>query len=231
MADLQTALIERVSSVQTKTERQEVHINSSKAYHFVKRAFDIALSLVSLVVLSPVFLIVSAVIFLSDFHSPIFKQQRLTKDSKLFYMYKFRSMCVDAEDRLAELQEFNEADEDGKAFKMTDDPRITRIGKFLRKTSIDELPQLVNILKGNMSFVGPRPPLPREVEEYDDYELHRLDVKSGLTCYWQCSGRSNLSFDEWVSLDIKYINEQSLKTVIKILFKTFGAVFKGDGAV
>ena len=231
MADLQTALIERVSSVQTKPERQEVHINSSKAYHFVKRAFDIALSLVSLVVLSPVFLIVSAVIFLSDFHSPIFKQQRLTKDSKLFNMYKFRSMCVDAEDRLAELQEFNEADEDGKAFKMTDDPRITRIGKFLRKTSIDELPQLVNILKGNMSFVGPRPPLPREVEEYDDYELHRLDVKSGLTCYWQCSGRSNLTFDDWVALDIKYINEQSLKTDIIIFFKTFGAVLKGDGAV
>jgi len=231
MADLQTALIERVSSVQAKPERQEVHINSSKAYHFVKRAFDIALSLVSLVVLSPVFFIVSAVIFLSDFHSPIFKQQRLTKDSKLFNMYKFRSMCVDAEDRLAELQEFNEADEDGKAFKMTDDPRITRIGKFLRKTSIDELPQLVNILKGNMSFVGPRPPLPREVEEYDDYELHRLDVKSGLTCYWQCSGRSNLSFDDWVALDIKYINEQSLKTDIIIFFKTFGAVLKGDGAV
>ena len=127
--------------------------------------------------------------------------------------------------------EFNEADEDGKAFKMTDDPRITRIGKFLRKTSIDELPQLVNILKGNMSFVGPRPPLPREVEEYDDYELHRLDVKSGLTCYWQCSGRSNLSFDDWVALDIKYINEQSLKTDIIIFFKTFGAVLKGDGAV
>ena len=114
---------------------------------------------------------------------------------------------------------------------MTHDPRVTKIGRFIRKTSIDELPQLVNILKGDMSFVGPRPPLPREVEAYDEYEMHRLDIKSGLTCYWQCSGRSNLSFDEWVSLDIKYINEQSLKTDIKILFKTFGAVFKGDGAV
>lgn len=231
MAEFQPALIERVSSVQTKPERLIVHTNESKAYHIIKRALDIVLSIIALIVLSPVFLIVSVVIFLSDFHSPIFKQERLTRNSKKFNMYKFRSMCVDAEDRLAALKEFNEADEGGKAFKMTDDPRITKIGKFIRKTSIDELPQLVNILKGDMSFVGPRPPLPREVEEYDDYELHRLDVKAGLTCYWQCSGRSNLSFDDWVSLDIKYINEQSLKTDIKIFFKTFGAVLKGDGAV
>ncbi len=231
MADFQPALIERMNSVQTKPERQIVHTNDSKAYHIVKRAFDILLSLVALIVLSPVFLIVSLVIFFSDFHSPIFKQQRLTKNKKTFNMYKFRSMCVDAEERLAALQEFNEADGDGKAFKMTDDPRITKIGRFIRRTSIDELPQLVNILMGDMSFVGPRPPLPREVEEYDEYELHRLDVKSGLTCYWQCSGRSNLSFDDWVLLDIKYINEQSLKTDIKIFFKTFGAVLKGDGAV
>ncbi len=231
MAELQSALIDRASSVQTKPERLVVHTNESKVYSFIKRLFDIICSAIALIVLSPIFLVVSAVIFLSDFHSPIFKQERYTKNKKTFYMYKFRSMCVDAEEKLLDLSEFNEADEDGKAFKMTNDPRVTRIGRFIRKTSIDELPQLVNILKGDMSFVGPRPPIPREVEEYDEYETHRLDIKSGLTCYWQCSGRSNLSFDEWVALDIKYINEQSLKTDIKILFKTFGAVFKGDGAV
>lgn len=231
MAELQSALIDRASSVQTKPERLVVHTNDSKVYSFIKRLFDMICSVIALIVLSPLFLVVSAVIFLSDFHSPIFKQERYTKNKKTFYMYKFRSMCVDAEEKLLDLSEFNEADEDGKAFKMTNDPRVTRIGRFIRKTSIDELPQLVNILKGDMSFVGPRPPIPREVEEYDEYELHRLDIKSGLTCYWQCSGRSNLSFDEWVALDIKYINEQSIKTDIKILFKTFAAVFKGDGAV
>ena len=231
MAELQSALIDRASPVRTKPERLVVHTNDSKVYSFIKRLFDMICSVIALIVLSPLFLVVSAVIFLSDFHSPIFKQERYTKNKKTFYMYKFRSMCVDAEEKLLDLSEFNEADEDGKAFKMTNDPRVTRIGRFIRKTSIDELPQLVNILKGDMSFVGPRPPIPREVEEYDEYELHRLDIKSGLTCYWQCSGRSNLSFDEWVALDIKYINEQSIKTDIKILFKTFAAVFKGDGAV
>ncbi len=137
-------------------------------------------------------------------------------------------MCVDAEEKLSELRELNEAD--GPVFKIENDPRITRIGKFIRRTSMDELPQLVNILTGSMSFVGPRPPLPSEVAQYSSYQMHRLDVKSGLTCYWQCSGRSNIGFDEWVDLDIQYIKERSLTTDLKIILKTIKAVIKKDGA-
>ncbi len=143
-------------------------------------------------------------------------------------MYKFRSMYKDAEQRLAELEQFNEAD--GPAFKIVNDPRITPVGRFIRRTSIDELPQLFNILKGDMSVVGPRPPLPREVAQYDDWEWGRLAVRPGLTCYWQVSGRSNLSFEEWMTLDLKYIEEQGPLTDLSILLKTVGAVIRGDGA-
>ena len=143
-------------------------------------------------------------------------------------MYKFRSMYQDAEARLAELQALNEVD--GPVFKMTNDPRITPVGKFLRKTSIDELPQLVNILRGDMSIVGPRPPLPKEVAQYSDWDWGRLAVRPGLTCYWQVSGRSNLSFDEWMRLDLKYIEEQGLITDLRIILRTVVVVLKGDGA-
>ena len=137
-------------------------------------------------------------------------------------------MCVDAEQKLDALKQRNEAD--GPVFKMKDDPRVTKLGKFLRKMSLDELPQFLNVLGGSMSLVGPRPPIPREVEQYTPYQNHRLDVKGGLTCYWQCSGRSNIMFDEWVELDLRYIREQSLKTDVKILWKTARAVLQGDGA-
>ena len=145
-----------------------------------------------------------------------------------FTMYKFRTMCVNAEQKLEELRAQNEAD--GPVFKMKKDPRVTPIGRFLRKTSLDELPQFFNVLNGSMSLVGPRPPLPKEVEKYTPYQMHRLDAKGGITCYWQCSGRSNIMFDEWVELDLKYIRDRSFATDAKILFRTVGAVLRRDGA-
>ena len=137
-------------------------------------------------------------------------------------------MYVDAEDRLIELAEQNEAD--GPVFKIKNDPRITRVGRFIRKYSIDELMQLVNVFKGDMSVIGPRPALPKEVEKYDDFARKRLQVKPGLSCYWQISGRSNIGFDEWMKLDVKYINEMSILTDMKIILLTIPAVLKGDGA-
>ncbi len=203
-------------------------VQPKRVYCFFKRTFDIISSLTALLVLLPLMLIVSILIFLQDFHNPFFSQIRLTKDGKEFKMYKFRSMCIDAEEKLAELKSQNEID--GPAFKMENDPRITKLGRFLRKTSIDELPQLINILSGSMSVVGPRPPIPDEVEEYTPYQLQRLCVKGGLTCYWQCSGRSNVNFDEWVNMDIQYIKDRSFTTDTKIILKTFKAVVTADGA-
>ena len=200
-----------------------------KCYYKIKRAFDIASSLCAMVVLSPVFLATAIAIKCEDPKGPvIFAQDRVGKDGKIFKMYKFRSMYVDAEERLKELQALNEAD--GPVFKIKNDTRITKVGHFIRKYSIDELMQLVNVFKGDMSVVGPRPALPREVEQYDDLAKQRLTVKPGLSCYWQVSGRSKLGFDEWMQLDVKYINEMSMWTDIKIIALTIPAVLKGDGA-
>lgn len=202
--------------------------DSRKFYFFFKRLFDIVFSIIALIVLLPVFIIVGIAIKIDSPGSIIFKQKRVGKGGKVFTFYKFRSMVVDAEDKLKDLMDQNEMDK--IAFKMKNDPRITKVGRILRKTSIDELPQLINILNGTMSFVGPRPPLPSEVEKYNPYHMQRLAVKGGLTCYWQINGRSNIGFDEWVELDIKYINEMSLWTDLKIMFKTIHAVLKQDGA-
>lgn len=150
------------------------------------------------------------------------------RNGKPFRFYKFRSMVLDAEAKLKDLLDKNEMD--GPAFKMKQDPRITRVGKFIRRSSLDELPQLFNILRGDMSIVGPRPALPREVEEYDDYQLQRLLVQPGLTCYWQIQPKRNsLSFDEWIELDIKYIRERSFLTDWKIILGTFRAVIGMNG--
>jgi exopolysaccharide biosynthesis polyprenyl glycosylphosphotransferase len=189
---------------------------------------DIVLSIIGLILCIPLFAVVAIAIKLDSPGPIIFKQQRIGKDGEKFVMYKFRTMVANAEEILDKLLDENEAT--GPVFKIREDPRVTKIGKWLRKTSIDELPQLWNVLKGDMSLVGPRPPLPREVAEYNEYQKQRLLVKPGITCYWQVNGRSNLSFDEWVELDIKYIREQSLWTDIKLLFKTVGAVLKKDGA-
>ena len=199
-----------------------------RCYFGAKRSFDIISSLCAMIVLSPVFLITALAIKIEDGGPAIFSQDRVGKDGKLFKMYKFRSMYVDAEDRLIELAEQNEAD--GPVFKIKNDPRITRVGRFIRKYSIDELMQLVNVFKGDMSVIGPRPALPKEVEKYDDFARKRLQVKPGLSCYWQISGRSNIGFDEWMKLDVKYINEMSILTDMKIILLTIPAVLKGDGA-
>ena len=143
-------------------------------------------------------------------------------------MYKFRSMVHNAEELLKHLQEQNE--QTGPAFKMTDDPRITKVGKFIRKTSLDELPQLFNVLKGDMSLVGPRPPIPREVEQYNSYQKQRLLVKPGLTCIWQVSGRNNIGFDEWVDMDLEYIKNRNLLLDIKLILKTVKVLFGDSNA-
>ncbi len=198
-------------------------------YEFTKRLFDIVASLCALVVLSPVLLIVAIAVKAQDGGDVIFAQNRCTKNGKEFRMYKFRSMCMDAEARLHKVQCFNEMS--GPAFKMKDDPRITKVGHFIRHTSLDELPQLVNVLKGDMSIIGPRPPLPREVAQYNAYQMHRLDVKAGLACYHECMGRNLIKdFDQWVEMDLQYIRERGPWTDLKIMLKTIGAVITRKGA-
>jgi lipopolysaccharide/colanic/teichoic acid biosynthesis glycosyltransferase len=208
---------------------REAVLRSCKNYWLVRRSQDIVLSLVALLVLWPVLLVVAVIIMIDDpGASPVFSQTRVGRDGKLFRFYKFRSMCANAEAQLEELLAYNEME--GPAFKMKNDPRITRVGRFLRKTSIDELPQLWNVLKGDMSIVGPRPALPREVEQYDDYARQRLLVTPGLTCYWQIQPRRNdLSFDQWVELDVKYIKDRCFTTDWKIIFATIGAVLGMNG--
>ena len=218
------------NSVHHEDEKTFVKPAAKPGYEIGKRIFDVVMSLLALIVLSPLLLIVTLVIVLSDGGKPIFAQIRLTKDGRKFKMYKFRSMCVDAEAQLKELMDRNEMD--GPAFKIADDPRVTKVGRFLRRTSIDELPQLINIIKGDMSIVGPRPPLVWEVEQYTPYQMHRLDVKTGLSCYRECSGRSQIiSFDEWVEMDLRYIRERSFLTDLKIIFRTLRVVFTKKGAM
>lgn len=206
----------------------EVKPGGGRVYRAAKRTLDIVCALSGLVVLALPMGIVSMLIYSEDKGSPIFAQTRLTKDGKTFRMYKFRSMCVDAEERFAEVQKTNQSD--GLAFKMENDPRVTKIGRFLRKTSIDELPQLWNVLKGDMSLIGPRPPLPREVNLYTPHQMQRLLVKGGLSCYCQCNGRSDMPFDEWVESDIKYIEGRSMKADLKLMAKTIKVVFDKKGA-
>ena len=216
--------------MQVAPEKVYTPPKNKPVYAFFKRFFDIFLCDFALIVLSPVFLVIAILIKCEDGGPVFFKQTRLTKGCKEFGMYKFRSMCVDAEAKLEALMDRNEVN--GPAFKIEDDPRITKIGKFIRKTSIDELPQLLNIIKGDMSIIGPRPPLPREVAEYTEYQLHRLDVKTGLSCYHECYGRSKVTdFDEWVEQDLKYIRERSLWVDLKVILMTIKVVLTGDGAM
>ena len=203
-------------------------VAGGKGYEFLKRLFDIVMSFTALLVLAIPLLIIALIIFLGDKGNPIFSQVRLTKEGKPFRMYKLRSMCVDAEAKFAEVQKENKSD--GLAFKSDDDPRITKIGKFIRKTSIDELPQLFNVLKGDMSIIGPRPPLPREVVLYTPHHMDRLLVKGGLSCICQTEGRSDMPFEEWVDSDIKYIENRSAGFDLKLMFKTVSAVLLRKGA-
>lgn len=197
-------------------------------YKIAKRTFDIVFSFCGLVVLLIPMLIVAGIIYVDDKGNPFFSQVRLTENGKSFKMYKFRSMCMDAEEKFVEVQKNNQSD--GIAFKSDEDPRITRIGRFIRKTSIDELPQLWNVLKGDMSIIGPRPPLPREVVLYTPEHMDRLLVKGGLSCICQVEGRSDMEFDKWVETDIQYIKQRNLAMDISLIFKTVGVVIKGKGA-
>jgi len=193
-----------------------------------KRVLDVIGAFVGLVLCSPLILLF-AILIKIDSRGPVFyKAVRLGKGGKPFTFYKLRSMHVGAHESRHKLMHLNQAK--GPVFKLFDDPRITRVGRFIRKTSIDELPQLYNVLKGDMSLVGPRPPIPEEVEKYEPWQLRRLSPKPGITCLWQISGRSRLGFDEWMRLDLEYINKQSFWMDIKILLRTIPAVLLRDGA-
>ena len=207
---------------------QEVYDHKANIYKGIKRAFDVVASSFALIVLSPVFALTALAILLEDGGPVFFTQQRAGKDMKPFKIYKFRSMYKNAESQFQRMQAQNE--QTGHAFKIKDDPRITHVGKFIRKYSIDELPQLLNIIKGDMSIVGPRPILLNQMEECNAYEKQRLIVKPGLTCYWQVGGRANIKWAEWVELDLKYIKDMSIATDIKLILKTIPVVFKSDGA-
>jgi lipopolysaccharide/colanic/teichoic acid biosynthesis glycosyltransferase len=194
-----------------------------------KRLFDIVGSAAGILALSPVFMAVMAAIKIEDGGSIIYTSKRVGRHGKEFDFYKFRSMVEDA-DKLKDLLLNNNESEAGVIFKMKNDPRITKVGRFIRRTSIDELPQLFNVLLGNMSLVGPRPPLPQEVIQYKVGDRYRLEVIPGLTCIWQVSGRSNLDFHQQVQLDREYIYKQTLLNDIKLILRTIPAVLSGHGS-
>ncbi|NMC83636.1 MAG: sugar transferase [Armatimonadetes bacterium] len=200
----------------------------SRGYLIAKRVMDVVICGVGLVLLSPLLALIALWVKMDSQGPVLFKQLRIGRHQKPFYCLKFRSMTVDAEARRRELEHLNEVD--GPVFKIRDDPRVTRAGRILRKLSLDEFPQLWNVMTGEMTLVGPRPPLPAEVEKYEPWMLQRLEVTPGITCFWQISGRSNVTFDEWMRMDLDYIRQCSIMTDIKILVRTIPAVLFGKGA-
>lgn len=219
------ALEQKRASVDRNNMRA-VYDSKSTAYKAVKRAVDVVLSGAALVVFSPVFAATAIAILAEDGRPVIYAAPREGKDMKPFKMYKFRSMCKDADAKLAALLAKNE--QTGAAFKIKDDPRITKVGKFIRKTSIDELPQLVNILKGEMSIVGPR--AVAHTRPFTPYEEQRQIVRPGLTSYWAVGGRADMPWDEWVEVDVDYIQDMSLKTDVGLIAKTIGSVLGMEGS-
>lgn len=216
-----------MKQVQHITKNQLLH--EKRGYVIRKRLFDLLLAVCALLVLSPLLLMIAIAIKCESWRSPIiFRQVRIGLDGKPFAMYKFRSMVGNAEVLKQQLLLQNEAT--GPVFKIKKDPRITKIGRFIRRTSLDELPQLLNVVKGDMSLVGPRPPLPEEVQHYSNYEKQRLTVIPGLTCYWQVSGRNHVSFEKWVELDLKYIEERSFFVDLKLILKTTRVLFGSKDA-
>jgi exopolysaccharide biosynthesis polyprenyl glycosylphosphotransferase len=190
-----------------------------------KRLLDVMLAALALVVLAPALLLIAAAVWVEDRGPVLFRQTRVGLHGRLFRVVKFRTMVTDAEERLADLVSQNEIT--GHAFKLADDPRITRTGKVLRRTSLDELPQFWNVLRGQMSIVGPRPPLPGEVADYDLWHRRRLSMKPGITGLWQVSARLEAEFDRWVELDLAYIDRWSLWLDLKIMVKTVPAMMSG----
>lgn len=197
-------------------------------YRVVKRGMDVGISLLGILFTLPLWIMIALFIKVDSKGPVIFRQVRVGKKGRPFILYKFRSMHVGAQEMKEKLKHLSEVE--GPIFKIKDDPRVTRIGRFLRKSTLDELPQLLNVLKGDMSLVGPRPPLPEEVAVYTPLQKKRLEVTPGLTCLWQVSGRSEISFSEWVQLDLYYIQHQSLLLDIKILIRTLPAVLSRRGA-
>jgi lipopolysaccharide/colanic/teichoic acid biosynthesis glycosyltransferase len=237
--DITSKLLRRYSITQTSIGRffLRIHLERQRfrahwrAYgtSFLKRSLDITLSLFFLILLSPLFAVIALLVWIDDGGPVFFAQTRVGQFGREFKMYKIRSMCLDAEERLKDLLQKNQHKE-GVTFKIKDDPRITRTGKWLRKFSFDELPQLYNVLIGDMSLVGPRPPVPREVAKYSLEHRRRLAIKPGITCFWQISGRSEIDFSGQVQLDVNYIERQSFLTDFRILARTVPAVLSGKGA-
>ncbi|OPF50876.1 multidrug MFS transporter [Clostridium baratii] len=220
-------ILERTKEHEERIALHEDHLKM-ELYYFFKRFIDVIGAFLGIVVLSPIILIISILIKLDSNGPILFSQDRVGKDKKVFKMYKFRSMVVNAEELKSKLKEQNEMS--GPMFKMKEDPRVTKIGKFIRKTSIDELPQLINVIKGEMSLVGPRPSLPKEVEQFEPWMMERFQVKPGLTCYWQVYGRNDIDFEDWMKLDIKYVRERNIFIDLKLIFKTVFVLFGDDSA-
>jgi exopolysaccharide biosynthesis polyprenyl glycosylphosphotransferase len=237
--DVTLMLLRRYDAAQTPLGRLllNLHLEIQRARaewlahgaSIIKRTLDFAVSFACLLILSPLFGLIALMVWLEDGGPIFFSQTRVGQYGRHFRMYKFRSMCLDAEQRLKDLLARNQHKE-GVTFKIQDDPRITRTGKWLRKFSFDELPQLYNVLIGDMSLVGPRPPVPREVEKYSPAHRRRLAIQPGITCIWQISGRSEIDFSGQVQLDVDYIESQSLWIDLKILVRTVPAVLSGKGA-
>ena len=210
-------------------ERAACGIDSRPVYRAIKRAFDVLFSACVLIVLAPFLFVACLVIWIDDPKgSPLFIQERVGRRGSTFRMVKLRTMCVDAEDRLDDLMHANE--KDGPVFKISEDPRVTRVGRLLRKTSLDEIPQFWNVLMGDMSVVGPRPALPREVSQYTMRDRLRLSVRPGITCYWQTRrNRDSITFAEWVDLDLLYIIKAGVWTDFKLIIQTVGCVLTFQG--
>lgn len=214
-----------MEGLKVELENIEENKENLKFYEIFKRGIDIIGAGSGLILLSPVIAIVACAVKFTSKGPIFFSQKRVGKNGQIFDMYKFRSMVVNAEELKEKLVQKNEMS--GPMFKIKDDPRVTKVGKFIRKTSLDELPQLWNVLKGDMSLVGPRPSLPKEVAQFEKWMYKRLSVKPGLTCFWQVSGRNNIDFEDWMKLDIKYVDERNIWIDIKLIFKTVLVLF-GD---
>lgn len=229
MADFLQSTIAEISLDEIAGEPMLIYSSTAKSAWSLmfKRLMDIILSAVGLIVLSPLFLGIMLAIRLTSPGPIFFSQIRSTLRGRTFRMYKFRTMVPDAENMRDTLEDLNEVS--GPVFKIKDDPRVTPVGRWLRRYSLDELPQLWNVLIGDMSIVGPRPPIPAEVEQYESWQRRRLSMRAGCTCLWQISGRNHLPFEEWMRLDLKYIDTWSLGLDFKIILKTFGTIFRGTG--
>lgn len=224
--ELQEAVFYNKEQVASIIELQGAR--ESRTYAVMKRATDVGVALFLLLLFLPIIPVVTLLIQLDSPGPIFFRQKRVGKNGKIFSFYKFRSMVSGAENVIGSLRPLSGVD--GPVFKIKDDPRITHVGRFLRRSSLDELPQLINVLLGDMSVVGPRPNLPSEVSQYLPWQKRRLDVVPGITCFWQIAGRSHIGFQEWMRLDLEYVRKRSLATDLKIMIKTVPAVIARKGA-